>query len=72
MSTFKVRKGNNIEPITKTFRIPAETINKLDVLASINGLSLNQLVNQALEYAIDNIELDEYQKAEYEKRIIGK
>ena len=52
----RIRKGYDTE--SKTFRLPIELIDKLEALASSNKLSLNQLVIQCLEYAVDNIESD--------------
>ena len=51
---FQIRKGYDSE--SKTFRLPIELIEKLEILASQNKLSLNQLVIQCLNYAVDNIE----------------
>ena len=51
---FKIQKGYNTE--SKTFRLPIELIEKLEVLAALNKLSLNQLVIQCLNYAMNNIE----------------
>jgi len=51
----KIRKGYDSE--SKTFRLPIELIEKLEVLATQNKLSLNQLVIQCLDYAVDNIEV---------------
>jgi len=53
---FKIRKGYDSE--SKTFRLPIELIEKLNVLAMQNKLSLNQLVIQCLNYAVDNIIVD--------------
>jgi len=53
---FKIRKGYDSE--SKTFRLPIELIEKLNVLAARNKLSFNQLVVQALTYAVDNLEND--------------
>ena len=50
---FKIRKGYDSE--SKTFRLPIELIEKLDILATQNKLSLNQLVIQCLTYAVDNL-----------------
>ena len=50
---FKIRKGYDSE--SKTFRLPIELIEKLDILATKNKLSLNQLVIQCLTYAVDNL-----------------
>ena len=51
---FTIRKGYDSEP--KTFRLPIELIERLETLAAQNKLSLNQLVIQCLNYAIDNLE----------------
>lgn len=53
---FKIQKGYDSE--SKTFRLPIELIERLDVLATQNKLSLNQLVIQCLKYAVDNLEND--------------
>lgn len=53
---FIIRKGYNKS--NKTFRLPDELIERLNTLAAKNNLSLNALVIQCLEYAIDNLEED--------------
>ena len=57
---FKIQKGYDSE--SKTFRLPIELINNLEVLATNNKLSLNQLVIQCLNYAVDNIEKKDQSK----------
>jgi len=54
---FQIRKGYDSE--SKTFRLPVELIEKLNILATQNKLSLNQLVIQCLEYAVDNLKADD-------------
>jgi len=58
---FKIRKGYDSE--SKTFRLPIELIEKLDILAAKNKLSLNQLVIQCLTYAVDNLDADDKSEA---------
>jgi len=53
---FQIRKGYDSE--SKTFRLPIELIEKLEILATQNKLSLNQLVIQCLTYAVDNLEVE--------------
>ena len=53
----KIQKGYDSE--SKTFRLPINMIRKLEILATQNKISLNQLVIQCLNYAIDNLEVDE-------------
>lgn len=57
---FKIQKGYDSE--SKTFRLPVELIGRLEFLAGQNKLSLNQLVIQCLNYALENLENSEKQK----------
>ena len=52
---FKLQKGYD-EYVTKTFRLPKEFVESLEKIAFENKLSLNQLVIQCLQYAIDNLD----------------
>ena len=51
---FKVKK---IEYINKTFRLPLELVEKMEVLAQNGDVSLNNLVIQCCEYALENLEM---------------
>jgi len=53
---FHIRKGYNSE--SKSFRLPIELLEKLNMLATQNNISLNQLVIQCLTYAVDNLAED--------------
>ncbi len=50
------------EFVSKTFRLPIDMIRKLDKIAYINNLSLNQLVIQCLDYALHNIDTGDNEK----------
>ena len=52
---FKLQKGYS-EYVTKTFRLPKEFVEQLEKIAFENNLSLNQLVIQCLQYAVDNLD----------------
>lgn len=52
---FKIQKGYSSH-VSKTFRLPEELVEKLDKLAFENDLSLNALVIQCLNYALDDME----------------
>lgn len=54
--SFKIQPAPVNETVTKTFRMPAKLMNELDRLAYENNLSLNELVIQCLQYAIDDLE----------------
>ena len=49
---FKVSKP---EMVNKTFRMPAELVERLNVVAQAQKVSLNNLVCQCCEYALDNL-----------------
>ena len=41
--------------VTKTFRLPREIIDQLEALAQTYNTSLNKVVIQSLEYALDSL-----------------
>ena len=45
--------------VTKTFRLPREIIDQLDSLAQTYNTSLNKVVIQSLEYALDSLRDEE-------------
>lgn len=51
---WKIQKG--YETVSKSFRLPKEQVEALDKLAYENNLSLNQLVIQCLNYALENLD----------------
>ena len=53
MTMFKIKKT---EHINKTFRLPVELVEKMEKLAQSRGVSLNNLVVQCCEYALENID----------------
>lgn len=50
---FNVKK---IEMVNKTFRLPMELIKQLEFVAQQKGVSLNNLVQQCCQYALENLE----------------
>lgn len=50
---FRVKK---VEHVNKTFHIPLELVQKLEVLAQEKNISLNNLIIQCCEYALENID----------------
>ena len=47
------------DTVSKSFRLPVELVDELDKLAYENNLSLNQLVIQCLNFALENLDKDE-------------
>lgn len=54
---WKISKGRNC--VSKTFRLPEEIVEQLERLALKNNLSVNQVVIQCLDYAIENLDKEE-------------
>ena len=52
---FKIEKP---EMMNKTFRLPVDLVERMQKVAQENGVSLNNLVIQSCEYALDNLEQD--------------
>ena len=46
---------NKPEMITKTFRMPLPLVKKLQEVAQDKDVSLNYLISQCCEYALDNL-----------------
>ena len=53
---FYVKRG---EHVNKTFRLPAELVKRLEILAQEKSVSLNNLIVQCCEYALDNLSEEE-------------
>ncbi|MBQ9541022.1 MAG: hypothetical protein IJU88_01580 [Ruminococcus sp.] len=47
------------DSVSKSFRLPVELVDELDKLAYENNLSLNQLVIQCLNFALENLDRGE-------------
>lgn len=56
MTLFKVKKH---EYINKTFRMPLELVKKMEIIAQDKRVSLNNLVTQCCEYALENIDIED-------------
>ncbi len=57
MKKLKIEKAKkNNDTITRTIRISGKTFDKINELAEKNELSFNSVVNQIIEYGLDNLE----------------
>ena len=50
----KTKKSN--DTITRTIRLNGKTFDKISELAEKNGISFNNVINQIIEYGLNNIE----------------
>ena len=60
MKPFQIDKDEyKISSISRTIRLKAETFDRINELNLKTGVSFNKIVNQCIEYALDNMEEDE-------------
>lgn len=53
---WKIQKG--YDSVSRTFRLPEDIVVRMEVLASENKISLNQLVIQCLRYAVEHLDTE--------------
>ena len=58
MKKFVIPNIEEENTITKTIRIKRITANKLEKLAINNNITFNRLVNECIDYALQNMEED--------------
>lgn len=57
MGSFKIEKSvKSNDTVTRTIRISGSTFDKINELAEKNSLSFNNVINQIIEYGLDNLE----------------
>lgn len=57
MGKLKIEKAQkNNDTITRTIRISGKTFDRINELAEKNDLSFNNVINQIIEYGLDNLE----------------
>ena len=52
---FELKKSQYNEYVNKTFRLPSIIVDKLEELSSEYNLSVNKIVIQCIEYALNNM-----------------
>lgn len=50
---FRIEKE---EYVNRTFRLQKKLVDRMELLCDQNGISLNKLTVQCIEYALDNLE----------------
>ncbi len=60
MAKLKINKDNKgNDTITRTIRISGTTFDKITELAEKNDISFNSVVNQIIEYGLNNLDEEE-------------
>ena len=55
MKDFKLPKGDEEKSVLKTIRLKKNTLKKIEILSKKSNLSVNRIINECLEYALDNL-----------------
>ena len=58
MKKFQLPNVQNEKSVLKTIRIKLDLLNKLEELSISSKISVNRLINECIEFALDNIEED--------------
>ena len=59
-----IKKPLQYDKLVISIRIEESKLNKIDELASSIDISRNELINQCIEYALNNLELNKSNKKE--------
>ncbi len=60
MKPFKINTDEEkLSTISRTIRMKTETFDRINELNLKTGVSFNKIVNQCIEYALDNLQQDE-------------
>ena len=62
MEKFKIPTIQEEKTMLKTIRIKVSTYKKIENLSSKHNISMNKLINDCIEYALNNLEEDEEEK----------
>ncbi len=55
MKEFKIPNIDNEKSILKTIRIKNSTLKKVEELSKKNNISVNRLLNECIEFALENL-----------------
>lgn len=55
MKNFNIPNIGDEKSILKTIRIKLVTLNKIEELSKKNNISVNRLINECIEYALNNL-----------------
>lgn len=55
MKEFNLPNIDDEKSVLKTIRIKLTTLNKIEELSKNNNISINRLINECIEFALDNL-----------------
>ncbi len=62
MKEFKLPNLDNEKTVLKTIRLKLATLNKVEELSKSTDISVNRLINECIEFALDNLKKEDLNK----------
>ena len=62
MKEFKLPNLNEEKSVLKTIRLKYNTLEKIEKLSKKTNISINRLINECIEFALDNLSSDDLKK----------
>ena len=56
MNEFKLPNINDEKSVLKTIRLKYATLERIEKLSQKTNISINRIINECIEYALDNLE----------------
>ncbi|MCI5733444.1 MAG: hypothetical protein MR296_05405 [Tenericutes bacterium] len=64
MKEFKLPNLNNEKSVLKTIRLKYKTLQKIEELSKQTNISVNRLINECIEFAINNLNTNDIKQDE--------
>ena len=64
MKEFKLPNLNNEKSVLKTIRLKYKTLQKIEELSKKTNISVNRLINECIEFAINNLNTNDIKQDE--------
>lgn len=62
MKEFKLPNLDNEKTVLKTIRLKLATLNKVEELSKSTDISVNRLINECIEFALENLKKEDLNK----------
>lgn len=62
MKEFKLPNLDNEKTVLKTVRLKLATLNKVEELSKNTDISVNRLINECIEFALENLKKEDLNK----------
>ena len=62
MKEFKLPNMADEKTVLKTVRMKLSTIQQIEELAKKNNMSINRLINECIEFALDNLRISNFKE----------